>query len=160
MKKILMILVIAGSLAACNNNKPVVTTDARADSLQLELTKRHIIDSINTENAAKSSDGTAVTNTSKTVEHTTVVHQHDNAYSGKAPAVNTPVAEKKKKGWSATAKGAVIGAGVGGITGAMVDKKKGEGAIVGGLLGAGTGAGVGAIIDKSKKNKESKQNKD
>ena len=57
----------------------------------------------------------------------------------------------KKKGWSGAAKGAVIGAGVGAATGAIVSKKKGEGAIIGGLVGAGVGAGTGAIIDDKKK---------
>lgn len=63
----------------------------------------------------------------------------------------TPVAEQKKKGWSSTAKGAVIGAGAGAITGAAVSKKKGQGAIIGGLAGAAVGAGTGAIIDGKKK---------
>jgi len=63
-------------------------------------------------------------------------------------------AEQKKKGWSNTAKGAVIGAGAGAITGAAVSKKKGEGAIIGGLAGAAVGAGTGAIIDDGKKKKE------
>ena len=71
-----------------------------------------------------------------------------------ASARNTaPVtAEQKKKGWSGTAKGAVIGAGAGAITGAAISKKKGEGAIIGGLAGAAVGAGTGAIIDGKKKN--------
>lgn len=55
---------------------------------------------------------------------------------------------------SSTAKGAIIGAGVGAVTGAIVDKKHGEGAIVGAVLGAGAGAGTGAIIDHNKKKKE------
>ena len=48
--------------------------------------------------------------------------------------VNQPAdttATAKKKGWSGTAKGAVIGAGVGAATGAIVNKKKGTGAIIG-----------------------------
>ncbi|WP_431245042.1 hypothetical protein ACQ9BO_00155 [Flavobacterium sp. P21] len=47
-----------------------------------------------------------------------------------------------------------MGAGVGATTGAIVSKKKGEGAIIGGLAGAGVGAGTGAIIDSNKKKKE------
>lgn len=65
---------------------------------------------------------------------------------------NATTVTPKKKGWSGAAKGAVIGAGVGAVTGALVSKKHGEGAIIGGLAGAGVGAGTGAIID-SKKNK-------
>jgi hypothetical protein len=70
------------------------------------------------------------------------------------PEVVTKVVtvEQKRKGWSSTAKGAVIGAGVGAVTGAVIDKKHhGEGAIIGGLAGAGVGAGTGAIIDGKKK---------
>lgn len=65
----------------------------------------------------------------------------------------TTTTETKKKGWSSTAKGAVIGAGAGAITGAAVSKKKGQGAIIGGLAGAAVGAGTGAIIDDGKKKK-------
>ena len=62
----------------------------------------------------------------------------------------TTTVTEKRKGWSRAAKGAVIGAGVGAITGAAVSKKKGEGAVIGGLAGAGLGAGTGAIIDSEK----------
>jgi hypothetical protein len=63
-----------------------------------------------------------------------------------------PAKTKKKKGWSNTAKGAVIGAGVGAVTGAIVDKKSSAtGAVVGGLAGAGVGAATGAVIDHKKK---------
>ena len=60
---------------------------------------------------------------------------------------------QKRKGMSNTAKGALIGAGVGAATGAVVSKKKGTGAVIGGLAGAAVGAGTGAIID-DKKNKK------
>jgi len=69
-------------------------------------------------------------------------------------ATPAPTAEQKKKGWSGAAKGAVIGAGVGAVSGALIDKEKhGRGAVIGGLAGAGLGAGTGAIIDDSKKKK-------
>ncbi len=64
---------------------------------------------------------------------------------------NTTTTEKRK-GWSGAAKGAVIGAGVGAISGAVIDKKKpAQGAVIGGLAGAGLGAGAGAILDSQKK---------
>ncbi len=70
-----------------------------------------------------------------------------------APAP-TP-AERKRKPWSNTAKGAVIGAGVGAVTGAVVSKKKpGQGAVIGGIAGAGVGAGTGAILDAQKKKRD------
>ena len=56
---------------------------------------------------------------------------------------------KKKKGWSKTAKGAVIGGVVGAGTGAIVNKKnRGAGAVVGGVIGAGAGAIIGNEMDK------------
>ena len=56
---------------------------------------------------------------------------------------------KKKKGWSKTAKGAVIGGVVGAGTGAVVNKKnRAAGAVVGGVVGAGTGAIIGNEMDK------------
>lgn len=65
------------------------------------------------------------------------------------PVVNTsetiPQIEEKKK-LNEVAKGAIIGAGVGAVTGAIVSKKKGKGAIVGGVLGAGAGAAAGKVI--------------
>jgi hypothetical protein len=50
--------------------------------------------------------------------------------------------------------GALIGAGVGAVSGAIINKNnRGKGAIIGGVIGAGIGAGTGVIIDnKQKKN--------
>jgi hypothetical protein len=56
---------------------------------------------------------------------------------------------KAKKGWSKTAKGAVIGGVVGAGTGAVVNKKnRAVGAVVGGAAGAGVGAVIGNQMDK------------
>lgn len=65
---------------------------------------------------------------------------------------NTTTSQEKDKKMSNTAKGALIGAGAGAITGAAVSKKKGKGAIVGGIIGAGAGAITGKVIDKKKEN--------
>ncbi|GEO11447.1 YMGG-like glycine zipper-containing protein [Segetibacter aerophilus] len=54
----------------------------------------------------------------------------------------------KKKGWSNSAKGAVIGAGTGAVAGAIIGKNKVKGAVIGGLAGAGGGFIVGKILDK------------
>ncbi|MCD6063684.1 MAG: hypothetical protein K0R82_1595 [Flavipsychrobacter sp.] len=63
-----------------------------------------------------------------------------------APA---PAPVPEKKGWSAKAKGAVIGAGVGAIGGAVINKQnRAKGAVIGGIIGAAGGLGAGAIIDK------------
>jgi Glycine zipper len=55
----------------------------------------------------------------------------------------------EKKGWSKTAKGAVIGGVVGAGTGAVVNKKnRAAGAVIGGVVGAGAGAVIGNEMDK------------
>lgn len=81
-----------------------------------------------------------------------------NAYTSneRSSVPTTPVnySSTKKKKMGNVAKGAIIGAGVGAITGAAVSKKKGKGAIIGGVLGAGAGAGVGAVINKNNKKKQ------
>jgi len=77
---------------------------------------------------------------------------HTQAVSS-APA---PAAPAKKK-WSHTAKGALVGAGTGAITGAIVNKKRVEGALIGTVIGAGVGAGTGAIVDHSVKKKRQQQ---
>ena len=111
---------------------------ASIDSMQTEISKQKVIDSMQLE----------IAKNNEIIERrhdVTVVNQ---------PAPVAAAAPAKKKGWSGAAKGAVIGAGVGAATGAIVSKKKGEGAIIGGLVGAGVGAGTGAIIDDSTKNKD------
>ena len=64
-----------------------------------------------------------------------------------AGTVSTPV-PAKKKGWSNSAKGAVIGAGAGAVGGAIISKKKGTGAIIGGVVGAAGGYIIGKNKDK------------
>ena len=131
MKKLVMIIAITAVLVSCKNTdaKGVVVDDARKvtiDSMKTVAEKQHVIDSMK-----------LVNEKSRPV----VVHQNT--------ITQTTTGRKK---WSRAAKGAVIGAGVGAVTGALVDKKHGEGAIIGGLAGAGLGAGTGAILDDKKKN--------
>ena len=134
MKNIVMILVAVGvlSLSSCKNtDKQGVLTDdvhqVTIDSMKQVAEKQRIIDSMK-----------MVSVTTTTTKQQVVV-VHDQA------------AAPKRKKWSGAAKGAVIGAGVGAVTGAIVSKKKGEGAIIGGLAGAALGAGTGAVIDGKKK---------
>ncbi|MFA9189014.1 YMGG-like glycine zipper-containing protein [Flavobacterium sp. FBOR7N2.3] len=111
-------------------------SQVKIDSMKMEMVKQKAIDSMKIEMAKQEAETAAKEKEVTVVNHTT---------TQAAPA---PAAKKK---WSSTAKGAVIGAGVGAATGAIVSKKKGTGAIIGGLAGAGVGAGTGAIIDGKKK---------
>jgi hypothetical protein len=62
---------------------------------------------------------------------------------------NNTAEAPEKKGWSKTAKGAVIGGVVGAGTGAVINKKnRSKGAIIGGAVGAGAGAIIGRDQDK------------
>ncbi len=68
------------------------------------------------------------------------------------PPVSTST--KRKRRISRPVEGALIGAGVGAISGAIIDKNnRGRGAVVGGVIGAGVGAGAGVIIDNKQKKK-------
>ena len=55
----------------------------------------------------------------------------------------------KKKGWSKSAKGAVIGTTVGAVAGAVINKRNRVlGGVIGGVLGGGIGYGIGRTMDK------------
>jgi hypothetical protein len=151
MKKLIVIFAAAMLTFSCKNTADqagVVEDNKQAviDSMNIEMAKKEAalarqksIDSMQTIAAAK--------------RERVVVHHNVAAASPAAPA---PAA--KRKGWSGAAKGAVIGAGVGAIGGAVIDKKKpGQGAVIGGLAGAGLGAGTGAILDAEKKKKAAQQ---
>ncbi len=137
--KYAFILLFGLSLVSCQfQNKEEIekAKQASIDSVKTAIEQQRVVDSmetelarVNEEKVALESKKTVVVNNSTTTQSTTT----------------------KKKGWSNAAKGAVIGAGVGAATGAIVSKKKGTGAIIGGLAGAGVGAGTGAIIDSKKK---------
>ncbi|MBN9295836.1 MAG: glycine zipper 2TM domain-containing protein [Filimonas sp.] len=142
MKKLMYAIVITVALASCGGGK--------SEQMKIEAAKQAVVDSVNNINTVKQRaiDSVNAVHAARAEKDAQVARNSSSpsVSSGEAPA-------PKKKGWSSAAKGAVIGAGAGAITGAMVDKKKGEGAIVGGLLGAGAGAATGAIIDGSKKKK-------
>src|SRR6476620_5316327 len=140
MKNIVMILADVGvfSLSSCKNtDKQGIVQDevrqATIDSMNAVAEKQRVIDSMKIENQK-------ALNAKEAQKQVVVVHDQ-------APAAAAPARKK----WSGAAKGAVIGAGVGAVTGAIISKKKAEGAIIVGVAGAGVGAGVGAVLDDKKK---------
>ncbi len=62
--------------------------------------------------------------------------------------------KKPKKHWSHKKKDAVIGAGAGAATGAIVSKHHVKGAVIGGAVGAGAGYVVGKKKDKKEAKKK------
>jgi hypothetical protein len=141
--KTLYIVLVALSIFSCQNQSNADMKKAKQasiDSMKVAIEHQKVMDSMKTEMANIKEQQRV-----ETQKEVVVVHQQ--AANGTATTTTTT----KKKGWSATAKGAVIGAGVGAATGAIVSKKKGEGAIIGGLAGAALGTGTGAVIDSKNK---------
>jgi len=143
MKKAFLFISVPLFLAACNSGNQQAAEMARV--------RQHTIDSIRAIDSVKAAEA-------KKREAAIKREREENQVAG-AETGTIPAPAKKKKGWSNTAKGAVIGAGVGAVTGAVVDKKSSAtGAVIGGLAGAGVGAATGAVIDhKKKKHKASGQ---
>jgi len=143
MRKICLVISIPFVLAACNNNA--------SKEAEMAAMKQHTIDSMKQAEAkhrhkAQESQFDAAQTTEATPATTTTT-----------PA--TTETQKKKKGWSNTAKGAVIGAGAGAVAGAVIDhNNRGAGAVIGGLAGAAVGAGTGAVIDHKKKQQQQQSN--
>ena len=63
-------------------------------------------------------------------------------------AQTTETKTKSRKAWSHRKKGAVIGAGAGAVTGAVISKDHAKGAVIGGAVGAGAGYLIGKHKDK------------
>lgn len=148
MKQLFSFLIIGAVFTACHGGADKAAAEQAAkqktiDSLNTIVAKQRIIDSMNLVKAKNE----------KTVTH--VVEKSTMATTSSQPANSTET--PKKKGWSHTAKGAVVGAGTGAVTGAIINSKnRGEGAVIGTLIGAGVGAGTGLIVDKSVKKKKKK----
>ena len=136
---------MAAGLAACNSNAKTnalsyQTTQKYKDSFKLDSFKR--AEAVSTEidrreEAANLKENNVTPSLQRT--HTERVIHHTSAATPATPA---------RKGWSSAAKGAAIGAGAGAVTGILVDKKDGRGAVIGGVVGAGTGYVIGRSRDK------------
>ena len=185
MKRITIILAASTLMFACNETSKKNSEDV-AQVQNIEKVKKMTIDSMRMQEKMKDSKQAVVdsmTNVAKIKElkmftldslkaskrETQVVTKHthrivkkDNdvvAYKDNSETTTTSTPTKvykKKRRISRTAEGALIGAGVGAISGAIISKdNRGKGAIIGGVIGAGVGAGTGAILDKKAKKNES-----
>lgn len=114
----------------------------RADSLQiLKDSIKEIHKDIAEDNATESKRSNE--SSSRTV-----------ASSSSSESTHSTSTVKKKKGMSKAAKGTIIGAGAGALTGALVTKhKRGVGALIGAAVGGGTGYVIGHSQDKKDQNK-------
>lgn len=140
--KIVYFFLLSIVVISCQNQGKMdvqAAKKATVDSMNVVIEKQRVIDSMKQE-MVKIEEAKI-----ETKKEVIVVNQQ-------SPSSTTTSTVTKKKGWSNTAKGAVIGAGVGAATGAIISKKKVQGAIIGGVAGAGVGAGTGAILDGKNEN--------
>jgi hypothetical protein len=100
-----------------------------------------------THSTTHKSTGSPASTASNGTGNTTASSTGSGTSSSTGTEATAPVVAKKK-GWSNTLKGAVIGAGTGAAAGAIISKNKVKGAIIGGVAGAGGGFIVGKILDK------------
>lgn len=145
MKHLFSSILIASVLTACNGGAEKAAEVAAA--------KQKTIDSLNTVVARqKAIDSMKLAN-----ERAVKKNTHVEAGETNGSLSTTSAQPAKKKGWSHTAKGAVVGAGTGAVTGAIINHNdRAKGAVIGAVIGAGVGAGTGLIVDKSVKKKKTK----
>ncbi|GAA4454513.1 YMGG-like glycine zipper-containing protein [Rurimicrobium arvi] len=163
MKRIIIIAGVAAIIGSCGNHEQEAQQMAQQRSLdslksavaaqQAAMERQRALDSMTRVLEEREQQVAAA----KASRHSTSVKNVYYTPSGTASSTSGNAAQQQRKGWSSTATGAVIGAGVGAVSGALIDDRKGRGAIIGGLAGAGVGAGTGAIIDNNKKKKESQR---
>jgi YMGG-like Gly-zipper len=176
MKKIMMIISASWLILACSDNSRKEVQQAKTmaiDSMKMETkikdAKQEVIDSMRMEaqiQTAKQFTRDSLKDANKPKVYATKKHYNSAAESYVSrnpnnevyttPTENAPVYKsvKKKRRISRPVEGALIGAGVGAVSGAIINKNnRGKGAIIGGVIGAGVGAGAGLIIDKKEKEK-------
>lgn len=159
LKKAILISLIPFTFVACNSkaDKEAAVLQAKqmtVDSMNTAAEKQKSIDFMNAE---KQRTIDSMKNIEAQKNEMRAERRSETPHTSSNTSSSTTVTHKRK-GLSTTATGALVGAGAGAITGAMVDHKKGEGAIVGGLIGAAAGAGTGAIITSEKKKKAQQNN--
>jgi hypothetical protein len=146
MKKMMIMVTMVAVFASCNNKakereaalaKQQAIT-AIKDSLRLDSFKRAEIAEKEKLAAEKHQAELAAARRSSSYSSS------GSSYSSNAGTATST----KKTGWSSAAKGTAIGAGVGALSGVLIDKKDGRGAIIGGLAGAGAGYVIGRERDK------------
>lgn len=155
MKTIITMFALAVALTGCSNNDKTNNTQAYRDSIKKAVQDSIKLDSFQrAEVQAKEKariDSLAEVKAASQAAAAKRTYASRRSSGSVQPVVQSDYYEQtapKKKGWSAAAKGAAIGAGAGAVTGILVDKKDARGAIIGGVVGAGTGYVIGRQKDK------------
>ena len=141
--KITLLILSAGVIVTSCSSKPKTTETLVQTTDTTVMAKPEIVDTV-----AAVVPATAV-RTKTTTSARTAPHTTTSSSSSSTSSSESTNSAKAKKGWSKTAKGAVIGGVVGAGTGVIVNKKhRVTGGIVGGAVGAGAGAIIGNELDK------------
>lgn len=131
-------MVIAGPEIAPADTQQVTQTPAAAD--KQETTKP---------SPSKSTSNTTGSNSNSSQSTSGNSNAGSNGDGTASSGSGTTETATEKKGWSKTAKGAVIGGVTGAAAGAVINKKnRGVGAVIGGVTGAAAGAVIGDQMDK------------
>ncbi|MFL5742477.1 MAG: glycine zipper domain-containing protein [Flavisolibacter sp.] len=155
MKKLFPVFALAVLVTACN-------TDPRLAAMNSALTP-----SIDTSGLAKYQQWKAMNELANTtqfqsvapaqpttrtiIKYVPVRQSSSRSYSSGSMSSSSSGAAKaaQRKGWSKSAKGAVIGGVGGAAAGAIINKKnRALGAVIGGVIGAAGGYGIGHGMDK------------
>lgn len=151
MKNISIALIIAASLAACSgkqNTATVVVVDTAAIQRNAVIAEQARIkvqqDSIRIAKEAMAAQREKDNVVRHRSTHTSNVGSSETPSSSGSGTVSEA---DKKQGWSKAATNAAIGAGAGGLAGALIDHGKGRGTIIGGVVGAGAGYIIGRKAD-------------
>ena len=158
MKIIYFVICAAVITTSCQESSETtaVTVPLKSDTTFVVKPELPVKDSQITEESVPEKKVTATSKKTSTKSKTTVNTQNESSNNNTAAADNNATQDgsastetAQKKGWSKTAKGAVIGGVVGAGTGAIVNKKnRAAGAVIGGVIGAGAGAVIGHQMDK------------
>lgn len=162
MKRSLIVIAIASVFAACSNNTKTSSV-TQADSLRIvQSSVKMMKDSLKLDSFKRAEARQKELAAAKEKER---IQSLERKVATQSAALNArrstnysygsgqgsyaqPERVPQKKGWSSAAKGAVIGAGAGAVTGILVDKKDVRGAVIGGVVGAGTGYAIGRAHDR------------
>ena len=161
MKKSIIAVAIASVFAACNTDTKTSSV-TQADSIRIvQNSMKMVKDSLKLDSFKKAETRQQELAAAKEKERVAALERKVAAQSASSTAKSSsysygsgqgsyaqPEKVPAKKGWSSAAKGAVIGAGAGAVTGILVDKKDVRGAVIGGVVGAGTGYAIGRAHDR------------
>jgi hypothetical protein len=151
MKKLILSIIITTTFAACGNKQntavtPVIDTAAILKNAAIVEQARVKAEADSLAIVKKATLAERERNTNNVVKHRTTTS--NNTGTSETPTSSGAGTEtNKKKGWSKAATNAAIGAGAGGIAGALIDHGKGRGTIIGAAVGAGAGYIIGRKAD-------------